>query len=531
MAAVTMRSPRKNRIERIERLTLADEGGGKARYVELGARVRVFRRGPDGKAQPAERLPWLFGGRYDRLEGRYVAPPENPIELTIHPGQIPLVRLMGEPGVRRVLGLGAPGGGKTRGIVTVAVLFSLWRHHGLGGVVSPVRDKLDIVWKRYLEIMEPAGWVRRTILRDREIWLENETIVQFRAAKKQSASDTSPIAGHDWHWAVEDEQEGMDDAAEREVDARGRINPDYQVFSSATNENDHTFQTRVVRYEQASWARVVRFAGTENCFTSLTHWDALRAQWGEEDYEQIINCRTPIADGRIYNAYDLRANMAPLPAVGRDLTRDLLQAQYNHPASWIVGWDPGVIFSASVILKPYAEGHERIWFAVDEVTTRDVSTEWHAEALRKWFADRNIPQTEVVVLGDPHEERDTDRSDYTQMRRAGFTCFRSNGGAQIPRRHRYAMTNALLKDHRGHRRLFLVPDSYGKPKAAKLAESLDQMKYAANGDPEFFRKTYKNLAHWTDALGFGLFPFERIRGIPPTATPLKSMAKVWGSKS
>lgn len=502
-----MRSPRRNLIERIT--AGADEG---ERYTDLACRFRVYRRDAKGDAAPAEWLPRVYGGRYDSWSARYDGRAERVAEIKIHPGQLPLVQLLGTD-QRHVVNIGPQGGGKTEGIVSIAVALSARRANAIGGMVAPVSDALQILWRKYLERVEPLGWVRAVSEKRQEIRLRNGTLLQFKAAKKSARDAKSPIAGLDWHWVVVDEEAYIDDDGMREVDARGRVNPKYQIFSSGTNESIHHWQMRLQRYEANKRASIVRYAGPDNAFTSLGHWEALRADWSPEDYDRYIGCLDVPREGRVFPRFSYSESKAPLPTSG-DITRELTLEKWQAPYDWIVGWDPGIVASASIILKAYrgVGPGERNWFAVDEVTTRDGTTEFHARDLTKWFHSRGVPLSSVLVIGDPHENKDTDRSDYIQMRAAGFTAKPSNGGQQIEIRHRVAMTNALLQDATGRRRLHLVPGSSGAPQANKLAESLGTLMWGQAGVIDYKHKTAANVAHWGEALGYGLFPFERMRG-------------------
>lgn len=516
-----MRSPRKAILERIHQL--CDDSD---RFVDAACRVRVFRRGANGNAAPAELLSIGYGGVYDRFAARYSTEhkPKRVLDLKIHQGQLPLIQQIGSA-KRRILCLGSPGGGKSMGIITVAVILCLRRANSIGGIIAPTRQRLDIVWRKFLELVEPAGLIGHPddiSPSKREIKLINGTVVQFRAAARRSAGTGSPIAGHDWHWACEDEQQDIDDDSIREVDARGRITATYQVFSSATNEARHEFQMRLREYEKNPEKAVLRFSGPDNCFTPLEHWEALRRNWSPEEYDRYINCIDVPREGRVYPQFSYQDHTQPLPTpsndprLPRDITAEITAAKFRVPYAYVVGWDPGVVASASVILKCYSNPgtgkDERQWFVLDEVTTRDATTEWHAKDLAQWFARRGIPLDQVLVLGDPHEDKQTDRSDYLVMQAAGFTCKRSNAGIKIERKHRLAMLNALLRDAGRRIRLRLVASPAGPPQAGKLAECLGHLMYLPSGEIDFRHKTYLNLAHWGDALGYALFPFEQFRG-------------------
>lgn len=523
-----MRSPRLGLIERLR--AQVDET---RRFIDCGARPRLYDRGPDGRPVPVRWLPRLYGGVYDSFAAAYVPGrrPAKVIELKVHRGQLQLFELLGSSGPRRVLGLGAPGGGKSMGIVAVAIALALRHPNGIGGVVAPTGQRLEVVWRKVLELLEPAQVIRAVRVSTRDLVLANGTTIQFRAAARRSDTYGSPIAGHDWQWAVEDEQQNIDDDSCREVDARGRIARHYQVFSSATNDPRHEFQTRLQEYEANPEKRVVRFAGPDNCFTPLEHWEALRRNWSAADYERLVNCVEVPREGRVYPTFSYRESTRALPTAG-DVTPQVTAEKFQVAAHYVVGWDPGVVASASVILKAFRlRPHlpELTWFVVDEVTTRDATTEFHARDLAEWFQRRGVQLRHVLVVGDPHENKEADRSDYHVMQAAGFATKRANGGAKIERKHRLSMVNALLCDAAGERRLFLAAGPTGPACATKTAECFGHLMYTPSGDIDMRHKTYLNLAHWGDAVGYGVFPWERIRGAAPTPREAP-VVPMWGRR-
>jgi hypothetical protein len=383
-------------------------------------------------------------------------------------------------------------------------------------MVVPVADARDVLWKKLIDRIEPFGWVLgEPRVAAREITIVNRVVFQFRATAKQSTTSKSPLAGLDWHWAVPDEEAYMDEDAMREISARGRVNPDYQVFSSATNEPIHAFQMRLAKRKADPRSKIIRYEGTENCFVSLEHWEALKDDFSDEDYKRYVLCQDVPRAGRVYPTFAYDASVRPVPARG-DITAQVVESKFRGLTGiqWLVGWDPGTTMSASGILKCFDAGaEERNWYVIDEVSTKDATTEWHGRDLARWFQQRGIDLKTVLVIGDPHENKDTDRSDYLQMQTVGFAAVkRSNSGETIERRHRVSMMNALLGDANGRRRLFLAASATGPAKAAKTAESLAGLMYKHNGEIDFHGKTYLNLAHWTDNIGYGLFPFEHFRG-------------------
>jgi hypothetical protein len=81
--------------------------------------------------------------------------------------------------------------------------------------------------------------------------------------------------------------------------------------------------------------------------------------------------------------------------------------------------------------------------------------------------------------------------------------------------HRIAMLNACLFAADGRRRLFVDCDASGRAKAVKVIDSLEGLMLNASDKPEHYGKGTKggeDLTHYTDALGYALFPFENFRG-------------------
>jgi hypothetical protein len=80
-----------------------------------------------------------------------------------------------EPEIRRTLALAAPGGGKTEGIVAVALLLCLWYAGKPGGMVSPVQRHEKKLWKKFLKLI-PERWLDSVRPGDGEIQLANGSL-------------------------------------------------------------------------------------------------------------------------------------------------------------------------------------------------------------------------------------------------------------------------------------------------------------------------------------------------------------------
>src|SRR5688572_8120225 len=85
------------------------------------------------KPEPAEVLPEIYGGTYNRILRRYVAPSAAPRKVACHDGQVEILTLNTE-GLLRVLALGSPGAGKTFCAVRRALRMALDRPNTTGGL-------------------------------------------------------------------------------------------------------------------------------------------------------------------------------------------------------------------------------------------------------------------------------------------------------------------------------------------------------------------------------------------------------------
>jgi hypothetical protein len=451
--------------------------------TDIAARIRVYRRGPDGKAQPAELLPRVYGGRYNQqLRGYTDEPPDNVAEIGCHPGAL---EFMTADGPLRTLALGSPGGGKSFAAERKAVLLGLDLPNGTIGIVAPTADRKKILWDDLIELLQPLGWIESIRASDDEIRLVNRTRFQFVAAQQPSRRLGTPLQGYSWDAAVEDEHQNLTTKAAQEVNFRGRRAGDsYRVFSTATNQFIPEFQERLSQWYEApaiaGKARVIDFKGEDNVFVDSQHWENQRAFLSPEDYDRLINGVRSKPQGLICPRYSDRESVRPVPDVGRDITAHLLFKDFGLPAmspdgmqeryEYVIGHDWGARFQASIVLKAYEDPvtRRRLWWAIDELVTDGDGPDRHAAQLLAKYGRRG------VVLADPNTQRRADgasKTDYDVFRAAGLTVHRC-GPRGIPLRHRFAMMNALMENADGERRLFLAADSSGKPKTRSLAKSL-----------------------------------------------------------
>ena len=498
--------------------------------VDIAARVQVYRRGPDDKPYPAEFLgdahgTYVWGGRYSSEAKGYIGPPGSVVTLTCHPGQVRLLTYQDSTGTKkRVLCLGAAGGGKTKGIAIKGLLEGIKTANRIVGMVAPTGERRLILWKKFLEIVEPLGWVEKIWPVEKDIRLKNGTIFQFRAAKKASDATGVPVQGYDWDVAVEDEQQNITDEALTEVDLRGRrAGTAYRVYSSATNQLIIEFQNRLQTYKRAEWAEVINFSGYDNSWVETAYWDSFKARMSAKQFNRLIKGESPPIDGLIYPSFDEDRNVKPRPFTRTVITRAITLDKYGSQYSYIVGQDFGQRVNTSTVFKVWAgDGpDDRLWFAVGEIQTVDkqgitAHIPRLVEYMRETFGAR---AHEFIVIGDPHfgkthtanPNENADISDYEMMRNAGIRTEPAHW-QQITLKHRFGMVNTMLQDATGVIRLYVEADEHGQPKCPLMVSSFKFYKWnETTGKPEQFNKDARDPSHATDTL-YCLFPWEHFRG-------------------
>jgi len=507
-------TPRKYLLEQCREL--ADRS---ARYVDISLQLRVwFRAEDDSRSLPGDLLPAVYGGRFDTWTGHYVGPAEEVAEFPCHAGQVPLLTF-DDSAVWRVLAKGAPGGGKTEAVALKGLIEAVRLPKRIGGMVAPSAGDVRKLWKKFWSLANPRGWIRSHNKSEKEITLVNGTLLQFRGAKSSGDATGSPIKGEDWDFCCEDEMQNIPDESIVEVNFRGRrAGKNFRVYSAATYELIPWFENRLDAWESDPLYRVLSFSGYDNAFVERAWWDRLKSTLDPETFARRVMGLDPPRSNAIYPRFS-RESVRSIPPGCRDVTPAVIATEFVNARGrqFLVGTDFGSRTCASAILKCYQEPgcDERAWWVVDEVVSDDgEGTDLHAEELiaRGYAPDR------CLVIGDPHvwgsiKVDVAEKSDYTIMRAAGFKDVAKASSKPIYRKHRFSMINALLQDTNGKRRLFLLPGPDGKrAKARRVADSFKVYHYDKDSEPLQFNKDHRDMSHYTDAVGYALWRFERFRG-------------------
>lgn len=489
------------------------------RYFDCGLQLRVWKRGKGGVAVPGKLLPKVYGGRYDRFLRKYVGAPEHVDELSCHKGQLPLL-LWDDPDKRWLMALGTPGVGKTYALLTKAALLIADRPNSNGGIVAPTGERRDIVWDEFLDIIGPLGWIDDMSTLKHRIWTKNGNIIDFVGAQRPSKKRGAPFQGKSWDWVVVDESQNVEDYAHTDIATRGRrAGLKFLVVESATNLSDRRFQERVKRYDDGKRHHVMRLVGKENPFVDEDWWSVLADSLDPRVYRQQVLLEDLPPEERIYPTFSWRETIRPRPEYGwQDVTPTITKEIFGKPSHYIIGQDFGVLVTYSVVLKCYREPNtgERIWWAIDEITSRNYTTaDIHARRIKERYHE-----SDCVVLADPHlNSKEVDASDYNLFRKEGFTIKPAIGG-RIKIRHRLSMMNCLLEDASGvmpgmpgKRRFFIDCSHDRKPACPLLATAFHSMEVPDSGVLEAYRKDKHDQTHYPAAVAYGLYRWEKIRGI------------------
>lgn len=469
-----------------------------------------FLRGFEHEPIADYRLGKVYGGKYDTLAKRYVGRADNVVPIKCHEGQLPLLTF-NDPSVVRLVSLGSPGAGKTFGVVRRAAIEVCKWPNTMGGLVAPTDDRRQILWRDFLELLEPLGWIDDISYSRKEIRTVNNVIVQILAAKKSSSQAGSPLAGRSWFWAMPDESQNIDYEAHDEILARGRrAGIYYRVYETATNAEVPAFRVRLEQLRQNPGVRILRFTGHQNPWVSPEWWETMRKQMSERRFRQFVLAEDVPPELLLYPEFNYQRHVRGIPAGARDVTADLVFKLTQHRDRHFIGaQDFGRLVHATIILKCFEvlerspttgdKRGKRIWVACDEITSGEaVTADYHAKRVI-----RSYDPSKLLIIADPHRNTaDEDKADYAQFQRAGLAIIPASP-TRIAREHRYDMVNSVLRDDQ----LFILPG-----KCPKLVESFMGMERNELGEGERDRKDSSDLSHWTAALGYGLYPFERIRG-------------------
>lgn len=515
------------------------------RFVDFGIRVEVV-RGDSAGHQAIPGKPPLsslrtehLGGIWDCALRRFVGPSANPIVWYVSERQAGIV-LDDDSEQTRVLLYSAEGGGKTVtlgmwGIVQVVKLAAAGIFVA-GGATAPTHERLQTLVKAYCERIPTdtakyrvPGSLATYISSERELRFVTGHVVQFRSTKKASSATGSPIQGFTWGWESGDEiQDSVENGADPDIEARLRGAKTSRRLDSATAKDSPRWRAfRDEKLGTPDW-KIERIRYDENPFVWADHWERMQRNVSPREWQRRGLALDVGPERMLYTSWSRDANLRPVPRIGKkDVTR-LVTSGFDA----LVGHDPGKLHDVSLLLKCYEVERVRNWWVVDEITTDNTTTEQHiAELTRRlrgtWQLQLPEPdEPKVMVRCDPYGDSDnkTDRSVYTSFKLAGYRCLSAAynkqglGTGRIDREARIEMVQRLLCNAAGERRLFIDCDDRRQPCAVKLVEAIElSEREEGTGKAERGKKGANDLTHWPAALGYALWPYERVRDVlgPP----------------
>lgn len=483
-----------------------------------------------------------IGGRLDCLTRTIVGPATKPIVWYVGEKQAQIILQRDLPQTRTLL-YSAEGGGKT----VLGVQWLIWGMvldvcAGIPGprgkqvnnlATAPVREKVVNLVEKIGERIpidsprEPRDGAWGTFYADRrEIRFEGMGhVIKLVATKKQSAATGSPVQSISARRSLDDElQDTAANGADPDIEARLRGWNRTERLATATAKDNPNWRTfRSGKLASPDW-RIERLQYFENPFEWPSRWETMKRNMSLREWQRRGLAMDVGPERMLYTAWDRDKNLRPVPRIGaKDITRQVLGG-----FAALIGHDPGTLHDVSLVLKCFEVERKRLWWVVDEVTTDNTTTEQHIAALSErlrgtWQLQYPEPdEPKVLVRCDPYGDSDnkTDRSVYTTFKLAGYRCLsaaynkQGTGTGRIDREARIEMVQRLLCNANGERRLFVDCDDRRQPSAPKLVEALEmQEREEGTGKAEkgFRKGGPQDLTHWTTALGFGLWPYERTR--------------------
>lgn len=423
---------------------------------------------------------------------------------------------------RRFVCVGAMGAGKTMVLAMAAICRAL-RNPGYNiGVVAPTQKRLRIVWQKIVALLPPA-WIRQVRLNDGEIILVNGARLQFVATKIYSADIGSPIQGQSWIACYVDEEQDITDSVMADIAMRGRDAPNgiYPVLSTCTLKDTPDWRNRKALYERRGDVTIYRMEALANPFVAKEYWEQLKLELTPRQYRMRVLALDAKPERAVYVDFDRDTHLRPIPDVGaRDVT-----ARITNGFAMLIGYDPGRQQDVSLFLKAYDVRGEPgpVWFVVDEITTLATTTEVHATDVLRRLQEKYRLQYpddgQAIIRADPYgnsEER-PHVTVYKEFAKLGLKIKPAaynklnTGPGMIPKEARIGVVNSLLRNAAGETRLYIATDDTGKSVAPKLVAALEMSERDETGKAETAKKTTADLSHWPAALGYALWPYERIR--------------------
>lgn len=482
------------------------------------------------------------GGIWDTIERRFTGPSDVPVVWYVGERQAAFLRDIWEnplSGLRSLL-ISAEGGGKTVLMSQAGWLFVLGcaRLGIFGGVLAtaPTHARLDTFVRTMCDqvVVDSAHDSKPEAFgtyytASKDLRTVTGHTVMFRATKKASAATGSPVQGYTALGSLDDElQDTVENGADPDIEARLRGARSSRRIATATAKDSSAWRAfRDAKGASPDW-RIERIRYDENPFVWPDHWDRMKRNVSAREWQRRGLAMDVGPENAVYHAWERSENLRPLPDVGRpkDITAKVLGGYHA-----LIGHDPGSLKDVSLVAKCFEERGRRIWWVIDELTTSENTSEFHAAALREHLQQNwqlqwpGHDEPKVLVRCDPYGDSDakTDRSVYTTFKLAGFQILsaaynkQGEGRGRVPKEAGIEMVNRLFCSATGERRLFV------DPRCERLVQAIETCQRDEAGKAENFRKGSElDVSHYVASLRYMLWPYERLREVPPS-TPREGL--------
>jgi hypothetical protein len=482
-----------------------------------GLRARVLRSHYRGGIIDTKANPPRIGG-WDEPTVWLCSEDQEP--LILHPDAAPRGQLV----------IGSEGAGKTTALAIWHAFrwFENFGEHREGGQTAPTLNRLGLVKAEILKLW-PEPW---RVYANRDDFtgfdLCDGSRIRFVSTAPRPEKSGSAIQGFNWSWAGRDEVQDQVDV-HSDIEARGRAAKDggtyYKQLGTATAKDAPDWRTfRDALLAGGAW-QGSRLLIERSPFIAPGFLESKRRSgMTDREFRRRFLAEDVPPESRLYFNWSREHNLRPVPLVGaRKITSLVLSRKTGNPLhGLLVGHDPGVAKSASVIVDAYDIRGEVHWWVRGELFTMHKTTEQHAlellDIVRKRFgvnvsADRERAHVRAMPTGLSEDKPDLDV--YRIFKRVGFDIraaqYRKDGTATgvIDRESRIELMNMLLCDASGRRRLFVECDELRRPVAPKLVESLESIERDESGRISRDKNLDRDKSDAPDALGYALWAFEK----------------------
>lgn len=514
------------------------------RFVDIGVELHVVKRDPLGQellpGKPRVSLvgsPLRFGGVIDTKAEtpKRIGRSRSPQHWYCSEQQLPII-LHGKDSHAGQFVEGGMGAGKT----TLGVMWTYLRwleHLGQfreGAIIAPTENRLDVVLREVFA-MFPRNWYSYSSGANL-ITLCDRTLIRGVSTYKQSEAQGSRVQGYNWSWLFADE---LQDQIGEFVNAIARLRSGREGgaprLGTATSKDAPLYRDLKDKLAESGLWTFRRLLGPDSPFVHADHWESMKRLTTERDYRRLVLAEDLPPESRLYNTFDRKFNLRPIPLGARKITSIVISRKTgDRQDALLMGHDPGAAKAATVWLDAYElppktatlhglPANEVLWWVRWELFTHHETAEVHAvkalAATRERFGVNTRSDTEQAhVRSQPlgSAEDKPDQSIERIWRRVGFR-FRfaqyskdGKGCGQIKKESRIGMINTLFCDAMERRRLFLECDDRGTPVTPQLLAALESMERDHLGRPERDEKDVKHdKSDLPAALGYALWPFER----------------------